>query len=204
MIANPASRQLDPNRLTAPVTGSGRITATPFGSIASIPYPLPLCSISVFELPVAAPTDATARSASTVSVLRTSPGLVPCLPVSSPLVTAAPFWLVWTSSSTKSWLGMVVVGSVAFWTHFAENVSVPALKSEAQRKDFGSGSLRSAKAGSLSMCAAPRGGPREQGREVRLRERVRRPPSRVRGTRDQPHSAGARADRAVPRRVEPG
>src|SRR5690349_830921 len=36
MIAKPASWQSDPNRLTAPVTPSGRITATPFGSIASM------------------------------------------------------------------------------------------------------------------------------------------------------------------------
>ncbi len=44
----------------------------------------------------------------------------------------------------------------------------------------------------------------EEGREVRLRERVRRPAGRVRPVRDQRHRPGAGTDGPLPRRVEPG
>ena len=44
----------------------------------------------------------------------------------------------------------------------------------------------------------------EQGREVRLRERVRRPVGRVRPARNQRHSPGAGAEQPLPRGGEPG
>src|SRR4051794_6182014 len=126
MIAKPASRQLDPNRLTAPVSPSGRITARPLGSTTSIPHPPWLFSMLPYELPVLVLTNPTARSASAVSVSRKSLGPVPSRPAPPPLLRIPPFWLVATSSSAKSWPG-VSLGSAAFWTHLAEKVSVPAL-----------------------------------------------------------------------------
>lgn len=126
MTAKPAIRQLDPNRLTAAVSPSGKTTVTPLGSTTSIPQPDWLFSTVPNEVPVLALTNATARLASVVSVLRESAGLVPCKPPPSPLLRIPPFWLVDTSSSEKSVPG-VPSGSIPFWTHLAENVSVPTL-----------------------------------------------------------------------------